>query len=63
MNSNAEIQRRSGIQFKFLHDGTSKKVPKAGRTYYSARNDRQENRGKEGGVVGIVGCVCRVAEV
>ena len=38
-NSNAEFQRRSGIQSKLLDGGTSNKVPKAGRAYNSSRND------------------------
>ena len=42
------------------HSTTVWNPVKAGRVYYSSRNDRQENKGKEGGEVGIVGSACRV---
>ena len=45
---------RSAIQFKFLDGGTSNEVPKADRTFYSSRDDWQENKENEGGEVGIM---------
>ena len=61
VNLNFYVQRRSGIQSKFLEVcGTSNKVPKAGRAYYSSQNDLQEKKRKEGGEVGILGSAGRV---
>ena len=39
ISSNADIQRRSGIQSEVLDGGTSNKVGKAGRACSSSQND------------------------
>ena len=63
INSNADIQRRSGIQSKFLDGCTSNKAPKAGRAYNSSQNDWQENKGKVGVEVRTDSSACRVDSI
>ena len=54
VNSNADAQGRSGIQFKFQDGGNSNK------SYSPLQNNGQKNKGKEGGEVRTGGSACMV---